>query len=218
MEYIKKYWYIPIIILLTGTAVWFLKPDKVIMPLPDQVMVHKFDSVKYIKRSDSLVQVIDTLKSKLEIKKRQYADLLNKQRLQIVEVQTMPATEVVQVFRDKVQAIVTLTTDSNVITPIQGIRNAVIMFVQGDQCLDREKAVLDQQSISGRIIQSQDTLLQIKDKRIIGLTREFYTSQVIITGLNTDLEKERKKVRTRNIILGVLSGVAAAGIVVAVIK
>lgn len=205
-------------ILLTAICVWYLKPNRTVPVPPDQVIIHKFDSVKYIKRSDSLVQVIDTLKSRLEVKKKQYADLLNKQRIQVAQVEIMPATELVQTFEDKVQSSVVLTKDSNVIAPIHAIRAAVILFVHGDQCIDREKAVLDQEAVSSRIIQSQDTLLQIKDKRIVGLTREFYTSQAVITGLNSDLAKERKKNRTKNIIIGCTAGAAAVGILVAVLK
>lgn len=220
METVKKYWYIPIIILLTGIAVWFLKPDKVVVPLPDQVMVHKFDSLKYIKTSDSLKVIVDTLKSQLAVKKKQYKDLLSRQKVDIFEVKNLPIPELVSRFEDKTQTFVkvSMLPDSVVIAPIESIRNAVILFTEGDQCYERERSVVVQNELSSNIIRQQDSLISIKDKRIVGLTREFYSSQATIAGLNGALEKERKKVRTRNVILGILSGVAAAGIVVAIVK
>lgn len=221
MIYVKKYWWIVLVILLTGASVWWLKPNKVIQqPNQDQVLIHKFDSLKYIHKNDSLTLVIDTLKAKLDKKKRDYADLLNRQKKEREKLPTLTASEVVEEFQGWVEVPVTMVAqpDTMIITPLQGIRNAVEVFVEKDQCLAREDEVIDQVKLANETIVAQDTLLKVKNNRIIGLTREYFQSQAAVNKLNNDLKKSEKKLRTKNVILGILSGVAAVGIVIAVVK
>jgi hypothetical protein len=123
-------------------------------------------------------------------------------------------------FQGWVEVPVTMVAqpDTMIITPLQGIRNAVEVFVEKDQCLAREDNVEGQIKDATATIVAQDSLIKVKNNRIIGLTREYFQSQAVVDKLNNDLKKSEKKLRTKNVILGILSGVAAVGIVIAVVK
>jgi hypothetical protein len=102
---------------------------------------------------------------------------------------------------------------------MKGIRNAVLLFTRADQCEDREIPLVDQNSRLGALVMSQDSLLKIKDTRLVALMKEFYSDQAAMNTLNSVLEKEKKKNRNKNIILGVVSGAAAVAIgVIAITK
>ena len=130
----------------------------------------------------------------------------------------MPKTEVVAVFSDRIHVDVELREDSNVIVPLQGIRNAVVLIFERDAAIAGVEYYSGQDSLKSALIEKQRELLSIKDTRIVGLTKEFYTSQTTISGLRTDLEKQQKKVRNRNTLIGVISGAAAVAVLVAVLK
>lgn len=216
MEVLKRYWLQIVICLIVaiavGVAVWFLKPVKVVVQDPSQVQPHKFDSLVYIQKTDSLIKVISGLKEQDEKKRIQYAVLLREQKILADKLQTIPATEVVKRFDEKTGDKSILHRDSTATISLFAMRNAVGLFVAGEQCLDRERLTLDQGEFTRSIIASQDSLLRVKDSRIYSLTREFYDSQLRITGLNVAVENRDRKIRTKNIFIGILSGVTLLGV------
>jgi hypothetical protein len=222
MIYVKKYWWIVLVIILTGIATWLIKPSPVVTPSTDSLLVHKFDSLKYIKSNDSLVSIIDTLKTQLNIKKLQYAELLKRQKKEKERVVNLPVPELVNEFEGwvgvPVETKFDLDSNASVITPIAGIRTAVVTFIEKDQCLEREMQLVDQNTLLTKTVSKQDTLIKLKDKRIIDLTREYFQSEAEREKAEKETEKANKKVRTKNVIIGILSGVAAVGIVISAVK
>jgi hypothetical protein len=221
MEAIKKYWWVIVIAILVGIAVWFLKPDKIITILPSQIPMHEFDSLVYVHKLDSVNLAIKEIKTKLTEKQKDYDKLLELQKKERENLRHLTATEIIKKFSEKVNTPVetVLSRDTQVIVPLNGIRNAVLLFTRTDQCEDREISLVDQNSRLGLLIISQDPLLKIKDTRLVALMKEFYSGEITINTLNNALEKEKKKNRTKNIILGIVSGAAAVAIgVIAIIK
>ena len=220
-EFIKKNWWVFIVCALCFFAAWMIKQPKNIVVQDNAVALHRIDSLSYKKSSDSLVQIIDTLKSRLAKKKIQYITVVRGQGEEMERVTHLMTTETIKEYADRVDdscKMVVINRDTSVITPINGIKTAVVLLLRGEQCLERETVTGEQSSLREAIIKSQGELIVIKDNRIIGLTKEFYSSQLVISGLRGDVEREKKKNRIKNILLGSVAGVAAVGILVAVLK
>lgn len=217
-DWFKKHWVALAIITLLVVAFLFLWPKKEVPVENNAVAVHKFDSVVYIKTNDSLKGVIALLEEQIikrELSWSRTVQLLSKKTS---TVQTLPKEKVTETFSDRIHVDVVLTKDSNVITPIQGIRNALVLFYELDGALAGVEYYSGQDSLKTALIGKQKELINIKDTRIVKLTSEFYESQATITGLNADIEKQKRKVRNRNRIIGITAGVAAVGILVAGLK
>ncbi len=216
METLKKFWWVIVIVLAmcvaTGIVVWNLKPTKTIVQEPSQVQPHKFDSLKYIQKTDSLSKVISDLKKENDKKEKQYSLLLRNQKQQVVAVENLSEKEVIDEFSVRTGDKASQRDDSTAIISIFSMRKAISLFVERDQCLERETTTLDQGDLTRSIITSQDSMLIAKDKRIIDLTKEFYDSQLKITGLNVAVAKYDRKIRTKNVFLGILGGIAVVGI------
>lgn len=216
--WIKKYWWIVAVIALIIVAVIFFWPKKVVPVVDDTVSVHRFDSLVYIHSNDSLKGVITTLEAEIVKRSAVYARTVAILNSKISTVQTLPANDVVEVFSDRVYVDVKLRSDSNVIVPLQGIRNAVVMIYRMDAAIAGLEYYSGQDSLQREVIGQQKQLLAIKDTRIVNLTSEFYQSQSAITGLRADIAKQQRKVRNRNTLIGIVAGAGAVAILVAVLK
>ena len=218
LDWLKKYWWILAVVILLIIAVIFFWPKKIIPVQDNTVVIHQFDSLRYIKSNDSLKSVIGTLEQEIVKRTLSYTRTIAILSKKTDAVQTLPATEVVDVFSDRIHVDVELRSDSNVIVPLQGIRNAVVLIYERDAAMVGVDFYSGKDSLNTAVIHKQKELLNIKDTRIVNLTKEFYQSQNTITGLKTDLEKQQRKVRNRNKLLGIISGAGAVAILVAVLK
>jgi len=176
IELLKKYWWVIVTVSLVIIAAIFLWPKK-IMPVQDNtVIVHQFDSLKYLKSNDSLKAIISALEKEIVQREASYGRLsviLSKKK---DAVQILPKTEVVEAFSDRIHVDVELRGDSNVIVPLQGIRNAVVLIYERDAAIAGIEYYSGRDSLQGALIEKQKELLNIKDTRIVGLTKEFYSS------------------------------------------
>jgi hypothetical protein len=216
MEVLKKYWLQIVIVIVVAAAVgilvWFLKPTKIVVQDTSQVQPHKFDSLKYIHKVDSINLVLVELRKKDEKNRLAYAVLLREQNVLNNLLKTIPPVKVVELFSEKTGDKATLHLDSTATISLLAMRTAVGLFIAGEQCLDREVAILNTSAVKDAVMASYDSLLSAKNERIFDLTREFYDSQLRITGLGVTIAKQDRRNRTKNIIIGVVSGVAVLGI------
>jgi len=218
-DFLKKYWkYILAAVLLIVAIIFLWRREPKPLPPDNTVVVHQFDSLKYVKSNDSLKVVISTLEQEIVKRGAEYALVVAKYSKKIGAVQNLPKTEVVEEFSNRIYVDVELKPDSNVIVPIQGIRNALVLIYERDAAIEGLHFYSGQDSLKTSVIEKQKELLGIKDNRIVKLTSEFYQSQTVITGLRADVEKANKKVRNRNTWIGIGFGAAAAGVLVAIIK
>lgn len=218
IDWLKKYWWVVAVIALIITAAIFFWPKKPVVVPESAIPAHKFDSLIYIRTNDSLRTVISALEQEIVKREAYYGRLKAILSKKSDAVQTLPKTKVVEVFSDKIHVDVELREDSNVIVPLQGIRNAVVLIYDGEAAIAGVEYYAGQDSLQRALIDKQKELIGIKDARIVGLTKEFYASQNVIAELKTDLEKQQKKVKRRNTMLGVISGAGAVAILVAVLK
>jgi hypothetical protein len=222
VNWIKKYWWVVVVVILTAIAVWFLKPSPIIPPAPDNaVIIHQFDSVKYIKTADSLKVVISGLEKEIVSRRRSYEQLARKLNEKVNAVQSMPATDVVTAFNERTgDSSVIEQRDGNdfVISPMSAIRVAVVEFYQKDAAMAGIAFYSEQDSINQLIVKGLKDLVATKDSRIVKLTNEFYNQESEKAELKAQVEKEQKKVRRRNTVIGITAGAAAVAVIIAVVK
>lgn len=220
-EFVKKYWWVFILCIGFFIAAWFIKPNKITDTTPDLIPQHQIDSLKYAKTTDSLTQIIDTLKAQLKNKKTEYITIIKNQGLELDKIKKLPATELVKEFSkrtgDSVKLVI-LEKDTTVIAPMASIKEAVILMVKGEQAEIREMKLTSQLNTANSLIEKQDAKLATNDIRISQLTKEFYTSQILISGLEADVSKEQKRNRTKNVVIGCLIGVSVTAGIIAILK
>lgn len=220
MTFIKKYWVFLIVIILLIIAIIFLWRKETPVIQDNTIAIHQFDSLKYIHSNDSLKNIITILEKEIVKRETAYTRTLANVTKKINSIQTLPAQEVVDEFSDQIQHELTIENrnDTVVIVPLQGVKNAVVLIYERKYALMGVEYYMGQDSLKNEVIVNQKQLLDIKDTRIVKLTDEFYQSQQVITGLKGSLEKEKRKVRNRNTLIGVTAGIGAVAILVAALK
>jgi hypothetical protein len=68
------------------------------------------------------------------------------------------------------------------------------------------------------MIQVKDKMLSVKDIYIKDLNDQYFAAGAIMKDQDLLIGKQQKKIRTKNLILGILSGIAAASIVIVAVK
>ena len=219
-ELAKRFWPFILIIVLVIVATWYLKPGASI-PIsnqPEQVIVHKYDSLKYAQMMADSVKKMNELRNQLRMISGTISVLRRDQFQRLDVIDHLIPDSVIRIWNLKTGDQAEIKKDSSVITKLSPIRTAVKLITMKEQGEIRELNYLRKDSISSLLIIAQDNMIKIKDDRIGNLTKEFYQGQAIQAKLNDDLEKANKKVRRRNIIIGVTAGAAAAGVLFGVLK
>ena len=218
MTALKNYWWVIVICLLVGIAVWFLKPTKTVYIQPSAIPMHQFDSLKFKQQYDSLSKInTDLKKSVTEIGQELSRQILSN-KAELDKVKALPAPETVTKWNGFTNDNAVLQTNGDIITKIDPIRFAVIAFIERSQLKQRELSYIRQDSVKSLLLASNDTLLSKMQLRTAKLTSEFYKSEYANGELRADLEKADKRNRTKNIIIGCTAGAAAVGILIAVFK
>jgi len=219
MNAVKKFGpWVAVLVLFVACLVLLLAPDKPV-PVPT-VENHRFDSLRYVKRSDSLSVVITDLEKKIIAIKASFAARIETLKQSVETVKTLPADEVVTAFSTRTgeASTIEVRTDTMVVTPIAGIRKALIICYERDAAMDGLDFYASQDSLQRELISRKDEMLTVKDNRIKTLTDEYYQSQAAIRSLSADLEKQQRKVRNRNRLLGIISGAAGVAVLVAIVR
>jgi len=218
IEPARKYWPFIVGSIVLVVLLWIYRRPKPVTLYQDRVIEHKFDSLKYIQKTDSILQINEQLRSQLKVISIKMVDLQKEQQKQTEELKKMIPTQIIKIWNDKTHDHAEMASDSGIITRLEPLTVAVSLMLQGDQCKDREICLVRQDSLKSLLIASIDDLLDLKEKRIGKLTTEFYQSSQVIDGLNRDLVSANKSIRTRNIIIGGTAGAALIGILIAIIK
>ena len=187
-------------------------------PLTSPLVVHAFDSIKYIHKADSLQNIVITLEEKISQNENNFKYIVRSQQRKVDSVKNYTTPQVVAAFEQKTDSKLSMHDSNNVIAPVISIRRAVSLLVEGDNCKDNVSYYLRQDSLKNELISGKTDMIYLKDTRIASLTKEFYTSQGTIDKLNTDLDKAKRKVRTRNTIIGVVAGAAAVAVGIVILK
>jgi hypothetical protein len=165
--------------------------------------------------------IIEDLNNKLFANKETYKKLIAKQKVELNAIKTIPDSELIKIFEQYTGSnleIQIIGHDTNIITKLPTIEHSVVLFVQNDQCSEREFLLVTRDSIQQATIEENNKLLRIKDDRIMKMTQEFYNTQQVINSLNNDLTKEKRQGRNKNIAIGILIGVATAATVIAITR
>ena len=227
IETIKKYKWVIFLALAFASGFlikWFFTPPNTsgeVNRLKEEVKViverHKSDSVRYVKTSDSLVQIINKMVGNVYEKEKQLAYW--KSHFQVVRdsIVKLPPTDAVKYFSERTCSTSELT-DKGVISPIQSIYNANVIFVERDDAVGETTQLRAIVSTQDSIITNQTELIGIKDKRIAGITNDYYSIQRVNSDLNSVIKKQKRNIRTKNAVVGILSGVTIGAIVVTLLR
>jgi hypothetical protein len=225
---IKKYWWVILLVLafLGGFLLkWVFTPA----PVGDElnrikterellVKKHRYDSVQYAKTTDSMATIIEGLKVVSTIKGQEIVRLraLNKGKRD--EIAKLPPVQAVQYFSDRTGMESTLLADSTVLTPLPAITIANTLIFERYSFESENDALISRSEIQDTIISKQSVLLNLKDIRIVNLTNEYYASQRIMNDQNSVIKKQKKNIRTKNALVGILGGIAVGAVVVTLVK
>jgi hypothetical protein len=227
-EFITKYYWIILLFLSFGAGLllmWFFRPsdtkdDFNRIKAEKEVLVkkHLADSVFFVRKADSLATIIETLKVVSYTKGAEIVRLRALNQAKTQEVAKLPASEAILYFSDNTGMKSTLLADSTVSTPLPAISVANSLFSERIGYTMEILALESRMSVQDTIIDKQGVLLGVKDQRIKGLTSDYYASMKISADQEALNKKLRKKIRTKNAVMGTLIGVATAAIVVTVVK
>ena len=218
MTALKNYWWVIVIAILVGIAIWFLKPSKTVFIQPSAIPVHKFDSLKFKQQYDSLAAINKGLAIQVKKSTDDLQALKLKQKQEAVLIRELPPPEIVKQWNALTGDTAKLKPDGEVIVALDPIKIAVISFIDRDQLRARELSYIKQDSLKSLYIASQDSLAVALKLRNGQLTKEFYNNQVTDDKLNAALQTAQKQNRTKNVIIGCAAGAAAVAIIVAILR
>jgi hypothetical protein len=202
---------------------WKMKPNVVVserQTIDSLRSAYVRDSVEYIHKSLEKDSINSVIASAIISKNRQIIELkksLEKEKNRIIN---LPADETVELFSEStgvVSSVTVIDKDTNCITPIQGITQANLL-INERYGLYREVELLN-----GKIVCMQDMIdnrneaLNVARGRVGTLTEQYQSSQGVIDRLSKDNEKANKKIKNRNVALGIIGSIAAGGIITAII-
>jgi len=203
-------------------AGWWMKPAKVIDrsdEMDSLTQAHRYDSAIYaieIARYDSINSVLAVA---IIGKNREIIKLRRALEVEKGQIIKLHATESVALFSAQVgdTAFLQVETDTLCVTTIPAIRTANTLFAERRHYIDlasilTEKNKLQEDMISGK----QEELSVVRD-RVVKLTGEYYKANELYLIQQKKLDKANKKIRNRNIAIGIIGGIAAGGIVTALI-
>lgn len=227
MTIIKKYWWVILLVLafFGGFMMkWYFTPTGTkdeVSRLKEEIKLisqrHKSDSAKYIRVEDSLKQVIVTMVGNVYAKEKQIAKLKERYNTRKDSILNLNPTEAVRHFSEKTGGESHLT-NIGVISPLKSITTANVLFEEREEALAETNQLRTIVSTQDSIITTQNELISIKDKRLAGVTNDYYSIQKINSDLNSVIKQQKRHIRTRNALMGVLSGIAVGAITITLLK
>lgn len=204
----KKKWVIGLVIvsLLCGVLLSFLfRKEKV----NTVVINHVSDSISYQKQYDSLSVIVDGLKKISESKGKEIVRLRGLLAANKDSVITLSPTETVSMFSEETGEKATLQGDSTVLTTLPAIKFSNLSFVEVKSLHSEIRCWEELALVKDSIITLDQSLLAMKDGRILTLTNEYYQSQTA----TKNLQKQHKKEVFRKTFIGVSAGLMAGFVV-----
>jgi len=182
---------------------------------------HGTDSTVYVVRIDSLTKIVDKLNDRLNHSNAKLVELKEQVAKKKQSIELLPAEETVSYFNcstgDSAKVIV-VEQDTMAMVTIPGVKAANLLFVDRNSCFEIQSLLDMKINDMGEMITTKDKLLSVKDIYIKNLNDQYFASSSIIKDQDILIGKQQKKIRTKNVILGLLGGIAAASIVIIAVK
>jgi len=222
----KIIWIAVIALLLVGVFFfgWWMKPTVIV----DQS--NTVDSLRYAHHTDSiylsslvrfLKQDVDSLKEVVKKQDKELSSLSSVSKLERDAIKKLPADRQIKLYSENAgdsAYLAVINNDTVGISKMKAILDVNLTY-HDNLKLRNEQRLLHSQNVNLRsIVGLQDSIINVEQLRNTKLTDDYWLSQKVINNITIDNNKKDKKIRNRNIVIGVLSGIAAAGIGVAIIK
>jgi len=204
-------------------AGWWMRPPKVIyqhQQIDSLRNAHREDSLRYAFELTLLMGRDSVLNNAIIQKDKQIDDLKKNLSKEIETIILLPATETVGLFSHNTgdtAKIIVIGGDTTCIVSIPSIRLCNVLFAERNACISENIILQSKVETCLDLVDEKNDQLNLTYGRIEKLTDEYYRSQSIINNQQKYMGKYAKKVRNRNIFIGIISGVAAGGIVTAML-
>jgi len=201
---------------------WWAKPTKVIKVRTeyDSLMdVHKRDSAIYAIQIAKYDSVNTVLSVAIVGKNRQIILLQRALEQNLAEIKRLPATAAASLFSVEVgdTAFLQVEKDTMCVTTIPAIRTANVLFAERRHYLSLSGILTEKNKLQEDMISWKQEELSVVKDRVIQVTGEYYKVNDLYLKQRLQLDKVNKKVKNRNIAIGIVSGIAVGGIVTALI-
>ena len=203
---------------------WFFEPaPKETTQLQQTILEvrHSADSTVYVVKIDSLTRIVDKLNDRLNYSNAKLVELKQQALKKQQYIKLLPAEETVSYFNcstgDSAKVIV-VEQDTMALATIPGVKAANLLFIDRSSCFEIQSQLDLKINDMDEMITTKDELLSVKDLYIKNLNDQYFASSSIIKDQNLLIGKQQKKIRTKNVILGLLGGIAAASIIIIAVK
>jgi len=219
-------WIAVVLVLFAGAilATWFLKPPVVVTQQQEIDSLrnkHARDSMEYVWTLSKFDSTYTRLELTLKAKDRQIHFLrasLQKESERLIELN---ATESVAQFSKNTgdsSWVAVISRDTVCITRMPAITEANILIMERGVFKHEAQLYHAKADAYFSLLDAKNEELGFIRDRVIKLNEEYWKSQAIIDKQNKFLSRYAKKVRNRNIVIGVVSGLAAGAVITAIAK
>lgn len=204
-------------------AGWWMRPPKIITQqqvIDDLRNAHQQDSLKYAFDMSKLKEDSSRLVLVIEEKDEEIAVLRKRTTREVSHINLLPATETVALFAQNIgdtSKIIVIGRDTSCISPIPSIRIANVLMEERRSYMAENIILREKCGLYSDLLNNQDEKLSLTYRRIKKLTDDYYRSQIIMDKQQKSMIRLDKKIRTRNIVIGISWGVAAGGILTALL-
>lgn len=203
-------------------AGWWLRPPKIIdrnTEVDSLKASHLRDSAIYALQLAKYDSTTKVLAIAIVAKNRQIIALRRALEQKKEEIKRLPATESVALFSVEVgdTAFLQVEKDTLCITTIPAVRTANLLFAERRHYISVADILTDKNKLQEDMISWKQEELSLVRDRVVKLTAEYYKVNGLYMGQQLKLDKANKKVRNRNIAIGIISGIAVGGVVTALI-
>ena len=176
---------------------------------------HKMDSIMWVYEFNEMDSMYQRILTTVEGKDELIARLKVKNKTELEPVKTLPANQTTQLFNIHTgdSSWVEVRKDTLVISPLKAIQCANVVMMEGNQRLRIIELLELKNEALDSALMNREEVLRLTMRRVVKLTDEYYMSQGVIDRQSEYIRHYKKKIKRRNVLIGVLGGVALASIV-----
>jgi hypothetical protein len=204
-------------------AGWWFKPVQIVyqqQQIDSIRSAHRIDSIRYAYELEQAQAHEAALTAEIVLLDAQIAELKQARHVKATEIINLPATETVQLFSHNTgdsARITVIEGDTGCIVKLPSIRLCNLIFADRNGLISENGLLKTKVETYDAILAQKEVLLGLTYKRIEIQTAEYFKSQGIINKQQFYITKIGRKVRNRNIIIGILGGVAVGAIGAAIL-
>jgi len=204
-------------------AGWWSKPVKIVVEhqqIDSLRNAHREDSIQYAFNLSKFIDQDSVYEKEIQEKDQLIASLrynLSQDR-KVIEV--LPADKTIQMFSEQTgdsSLVGIVEGDTVCISTVPSIRIANVLFKERMSLIKENRLLSSKIETYLDLVDHKNENLALTYARINKLTDEYYRSQTIINNQQKFMERYAKKVRNRNIWMGIIGGLAVGGIATALI-